>query len=357
MRPMRLIVGTVLTLGGIALLAPASQAKPEYAMREKKACGYCHVNPAGGGARNPRGVYYKMHNLTFKDYDEEKVMGTAGQAPKKSGPPAFKSAWRMDLPKEARRIAVMDLTDDKKPRLIVLGKGNTATIYKTSPTAIEKEAEVDLGKNAVQFVAGHFAKGKPGVIAAPGVIIYNEGGQYVRKETADLGEITGSVRYVDGTEQIFYFAGGQPDVYTVDLGGAKLIAPGKEMVGPEQGGGVYADLSMHPPVELLAQLQLPEEGQKTGTVGLIDPRAEGKLYVWIPWAGKEASTLRVYKMEDMMNAANVMPAWESGKLGGKILDVTTGADPTGKTKGSGMYVLQSIGLMGQDRFVEFFALD
>ena len=33
-------------------------ARPEFARREGRACGYCHINPRGGGARNSRGLQY-----------------------------------------------------------------------------------------------------------------------------------------------------------------------------------------------------------------------------------------------------------------------------------------------------------
>ena len=47
----------LLPIGFLALAlaiakAPAVSARPEFARRESKACGYCHINPRGGGARN-----------------------------------------------------------------------------------------------------------------------------------------------------------------------------------------------------------------------------------------------------------------------------------------------------------------
>jgi hypothetical protein len=54
--------------GAAALVvAPRSaEAKPEYAAKEGKPCGYCHVNPAGGGARNAMGKKYEANGHTFK---------------------------------------------------------------------------------------------------------------------------------------------------------------------------------------------------------------------------------------------------------------------------------------------------
>jgi len=39
---------------------------PAYAQKEGKACGYCHVNPAGGGERNATGKKYEANGHTFK---------------------------------------------------------------------------------------------------------------------------------------------------------------------------------------------------------------------------------------------------------------------------------------------------
>ena len=44
-----------------ALLLPApppAEARPEFARRESKACGFCHINPRGGGPRNQTGLEY-----------------------------------------------------------------------------------------------------------------------------------------------------------------------------------------------------------------------------------------------------------------------------------------------------------
>lgn len=40
-------------------------ARPEFSRREAKACGYCHINPRGGGARNQRGLEYARNDFRF----------------------------------------------------------------------------------------------------------------------------------------------------------------------------------------------------------------------------------------------------------------------------------------------------
>ncbi len=44
---------------------PPVDARPEFARREAKACGYCHINPRGGGARNSRGLRYARNEFKF----------------------------------------------------------------------------------------------------------------------------------------------------------------------------------------------------------------------------------------------------------------------------------------------------
>jgi hypothetical protein len=48
-------------------VAPAREAaaKPPFARREGKACGYCHINPRGGGPRNARGLEYARNEFSF----------------------------------------------------------------------------------------------------------------------------------------------------------------------------------------------------------------------------------------------------------------------------------------------------
>jgi hypothetical protein len=66
-----IVVGSVavaaLLLAATLLVAPRSaSALPAYAQKEGKPCGYCHVNPAGGGARNAKGKQYEAHGHSFK---------------------------------------------------------------------------------------------------------------------------------------------------------------------------------------------------------------------------------------------------------------------------------------------------
>jgi hypothetical protein len=58
----------LLLLAPALLLAPdvrEADARPQFARRERKACGYCHINPRGGGARNRTGLLYARHEFSF----------------------------------------------------------------------------------------------------------------------------------------------------------------------------------------------------------------------------------------------------------------------------------------------------
>jgi hypothetical protein len=58
----------ILALYAAFLAATGSRpaaARPEFARKESKACGYCHINPRGGGARNQRGLEYARNDFRF----------------------------------------------------------------------------------------------------------------------------------------------------------------------------------------------------------------------------------------------------------------------------------------------------
>lgn len=332
---MRQFARTALVVSGLTFAVAASQAKPEYAKKEMKLCAYCHVNPQGGGPRNPKGAFYAAHDHTFKGL-----------------PPEYKSLWKMDITPAAERVALGDLTGDKTARLVLVTKDGKASVNKVSDKLTE-EGTVDLGKDWTKVAVGKYAKGKPAVIVVPGAVYYKDGDKYAKKDAKDISDITGYARFTDGEESVFYYSGaGIPESWAVDLGAEKVVTAGHDFVDPGQGGGVYSELTIHPPVDLLQGLHIPEEGQKTLVMGLFDPRNEGKLYQWITWAPKEGGT---YLTVAEFSGGNeeIKPIWKSSKLSGKILDVALGTDPKG-SKNSGFLVLTQ---EGDKRTVEFFALD
>jgi hypothetical protein len=55
----------IVLLAGLVAVPRSATALPAYAAKEGKACGYCHVNPAGGGPRNAKGKQYEANGHKF----------------------------------------------------------------------------------------------------------------------------------------------------------------------------------------------------------------------------------------------------------------------------------------------------
>jgi len=61
-----LAVGIVVAAAALVVAPRQAAALPAYAQKEGKACGYCHMNPAGGGERNATGKKYEANGHSFK---------------------------------------------------------------------------------------------------------------------------------------------------------------------------------------------------------------------------------------------------------------------------------------------------
>jgi hypothetical protein len=87
---------TALVIVAVIALSFGSQrdarAFPAYAKKENKKCGFCHVNPAGGGKRNAAGTYYKAHGLSLVGYKpaDPKPSPSAKPSPVKAKTPPAK---------------------------------------------------------------------------------------------------------------------------------------------------------------------------------------------------------------------------------------------------------------------------
>ncbi|HEX5138846.1 MAG TPA: hypothetical protein VFY93_17885 [Planctomycetota bacterium] len=104
------------------LLATGSRpaaARPEFARREGKACGYCHINPRGGGPRNQRGLEYARNDFRFPP-----TKGTAPGELRPAEQEAFARVTKLlDLDhvpaavKDLRRLAKTGKKDDPARRV------------------------------------------------------------------------------------------------------------------------------------------------------------------------------------------------------------------------------------------------
>ena len=70
----------LLTFAVVLVVVPAALARPEYAKKEGQKCNYCHLDSAKN-PRNFRGIYYKLNNFSFKDFDNVAEAKLAGAKP------------------------------------------------------------------------------------------------------------------------------------------------------------------------------------------------------------------------------------------------------------------------------------
>lgn len=120
-------VAYVAILGLIAGLYTAD-ARPQYAQKEGKPCGYCHLNPAGGGARGYRGQFYGANKLSFAQFDDAREAKIAGIEPGASGPatdPKVKYIGNVGGPAD-RQIQLASIQGDHgSPVLVVFFDGSS----------------------------------------------------------------------------------------------------------------------------------------------------------------------------------------------------------------------------------------
>jgi len=133
------LFASVVTVSGIY----SASARPEYATKENKPCGYCHLSSAGGGARGFRGAFYGANNLSFDKFDETREAAIAGVDPNLSDAatrPKVAYAGNVTGPKgAAAQIASMAL---RTPVLVVFFNGSSDN---------EKAAAKELKKVALAY--------------------------------------------------------------------------------------------------------------------------------------------------------------------------------------------------------------
>lgn len=121
---MRLVLPPLLLLAGgvVASVAlapvPAASAKASFSQRENKPCSYCHINPMGGGARNPKGEEYQRNGFKFPPTVKKGGFGEDEAFKNQANADQFgfvRAAMQIEHWSEAlRRIADLKGKEDKK---------------------------------------------------------------------------------------------------------------------------------------------------------------------------------------------------------------------------------------------------
>ncbi len=154
----------------VGLTGSRAEAKPEFAVKEKVNCLYCHVKP--GGDRNFRGLYYHAHKHSFAEFDNEYEAKAAGVDPKSDGPDAV--ATVSDYPDikvpDTLNYVMKDI--DGKPVNLARYQGkvillmNVASKCGNTPQYADMEKLYDKYKSKglviLGFPANEFGKQEPG---------------------------------------------------------------------------------------------------------------------------------------------------------------------------------------------------
>ena len=162
------VIGALVAL--VALGSSSAEARKAYAIKENKACIYCHVQP--GGDRNFRGIYYATHAKSFADFDnvyEAKAAGVSADAMGPDAVPTVASYPRVKAP-AALDFTVKDI--DGKPVKLARYAGNVILVVNVASKCgntpqyegLEKiyEKYKAKGFTILAFPANDFGKQEPG---------------------------------------------------------------------------------------------------------------------------------------------------------------------------------------------------
>ena len=273
-----------LVIGG----GQTARATQEYALKEGRACQYCHVSGSPGTINensqrrepldvNRRGMYYQTHNHSMEGYMEPRLQQNIPE-------PLFRFVAREMLSDESRRIAVADVVGDHTPRLITLNAkpdanaGSILTVKKWDGKAFVTEFSGDAPGAADKLAAGRFSTdGKNVVLTERSAWGWN-GKTYVRKDAPQALNIIGSVRMkADGTERVLA-ASAPTDIraYRVDLNSAALLVD--PIAAPSS--GQVAQMDMHNTPEFFDKMEMPSEITRGGIFGLLTAAKSNKQLLY-----------------------------------------------------------------------------
>jgi hypothetical protein len=346
----------------LAACGSAAFARPIYAMKESKPCLYCHVDPKGGGTRNPRGVYYAQHSHTFRDFDEDKVMGQYKAR-------LMHKAWSETLPAAARRVAVADTLGDGVLRLVILSEGDSKdsrslSVRKWDSGAWKTEFSAELPGSGDRLAVGKFSSGKPAVIVTDKALFYWDGKTYAKKASVGQLAILGTVVLKTGGDKLLLMEAGKLKVHSVDVDAEKWLQAGADP--PPIAYMSFTD--MKGPTDDLTAVGMPKELATGGVVGVWDTQKANLLLLYgiqvdeVRETKPDAKTALDNELKGYRSHITIVdprvpvfkPLWHSETLPGSVLDVTLN-DP--RTGAKGILVLSDGSEDGKGHTLCFYQLD
>jgi hypothetical protein len=357
-----------LTLCLAVLSAGPVLARPQYAIREGRPCAYCHVNPKGGGARNPRGEYYQAHKFSFDGYDEAAVMG-------KYLPSLFKAGWKDTVPANVRKVAVADTVGDGTSRMVLLSEGasseaRTVTVRKWNGTAWVDEFTADVPGGQDRLAVGKYGASGPAVIVKSGAMWFWNGKRYEQRPAPHALDILGTVALKDGAERLLLKEGASVKLYRVDTSSPNWLANPTDPLP----SGQTSFTEMKGRTEELEAIGLPEPLAAGGIIGFWNAPKPNAQYLYAvqivalledknPGSEKETGKgAQDFVLKGTENHITVVDPrltayktlWQSEKLDGRVLDVALG-DP--RSGARGLTVLTDKSPDGKGHTLYFFKLE
>ncbi|HVG92930.1 MAG TPA: hypothetical protein VND21_00670, partial [Planctomycetota bacterium] len=186
-------------VAGAAGRPPAAEARPEYSRKEGRACQYCHVNPRGGGARNPKGQEYERNGFTFK---------AAGGAAKGFGEnDAFSSEANGRAFYFVREAMDLEHWGDALRRLTALAqkerKGPGAQLVANTIAQVDNRGR-DLARAAKQSIAESKAKeAAEALVRLEGEFRGREPAKEATRIRAELRRLTGAKEAEDAAKAAY----------------------------------------------------------------------------------------------------------------------------------------------------------
>ncbi len=354
--------------GSISLLiCVQAGARPVYAIKEERTCAYCHVNPRGGGQRNPRGTYYETHKHSFVGYDEVKVMGRGGK-------PIFHVAWSEPFPAGVRKIGTGPTARDGQNRLVLLMAGPSANARRIEVRKWDEKTKTwvteftdDAPSGIDTLAVGRYSQDAFAVIVCSGTMWFWDGSAYKKAVMSKPVATLGTVILRDGSERLFARQGDSAksykyNVYKVNVNSSEWLTGAQDP--PRSGETVFSEMKGRS--EDLAALGLDVNLSNGGIVGFWDASKESPFLYAVSIEADVASTganpsenlvLRGQRnyvtVLDPRTANTIKSLWRSDKLDGRVLDIILD-DP--KTGARGITVLTE-SADGKGTIMTFFQLD